>query len=119
MYSFCGFSIVLLGQSPYSIKILNIMETVSTTMEVMDNGGVCEIPDEDYLKWDDVGDIGNITESSEIHHEATIQKRSLVRPKNTMKIECCWSIRNMYRQGKTVIVTREMRKYNLEILKWN
>ena len=43
----------------------------------MDNYRICKIPDRDYLKWDDVGDIGNMTENSEIQQEATIQRRSL------------------------------------------
>ena len=87
MYSFCDFSMhCSVGPITLLHKILKIMETVSTTMEVRENGGVCEIPDENYLKWDDVGDTGNMTESSEIHHEATIQKRFLIRRKNTMRI---------------------------------
>ena len=89
--------------------------SISTTIEALDNCGVCEIPDEEYLQWNDVGDISSMMESSEIRQEATIQRRSLVRPKSTMKIGC-WNVRTMYTPGKTAVVTREMRKYDIEIL---
>ena len=41
--------------------------------------------------------------------------RSLASPKSTIKIGT-WNVRTMYRIGKTAVVAREMRKYDIDVL---
>jgi len=74
----------------------------------------CEIPEDTELRWEETIMTAGDESPREVSNPRTAC-RGLLTPKQYIRIGC-WNVRTMYAIGKTAIVTREMKRYNLDVL---
>ena len=102
-----------MGPIPPSRKKLLIAETGNSNKQCYMGSSTttCLTPNDDFITWED----GLMTGAGVSRKEACSLRESLAAPKSIMKIGT-WNVRTMYRIGKTAVVAREMRKYDIDVL---
>ena len=77
----------------------------------------CELPEDSFLSWNSgTTCMTDVRQSrKDPHNLINLRGASLLTPKATLRLGC-WNVRTLYQIGKTANVTREFRKYNMDIL---
>ena len=101
------------GQSPATVKLLRITETLDTANNELRRRTV-DIPDDPEIA---VVENMMLEDQSrkDVHKSITIPAVSFTTPKDTTNIGC-WNVRTLYTTGKAAQVAREMNNYKCDIL---
>ena len=77
----------------------------------------CELPEDSFLSWNSgTTCMTDVRQSrKDPHNLIKLPGASLLTPKATLRLGC-WNVRTLYQIGKTANVTREFRKYNMDLL---